>query len=152
MTALVFVPLTGVSVIAPEPLADTPDNVPMTLDVQSNVVPPIDDVGKYANVVVLQISCINDDGESVITGIGPTVTTASTGIPEHPPAIGVIRYVTVPEFTPSVDVSTWLIKFPLPAAAPVTLVELSTTHTKFVPVTPLGFVMETLVLFPEQIV
>jgi hypothetical protein len=90
MTALVFVPLTGVSVIAPDPLADTPDNIPMTFDVQLNVVPPIDDVGKYASDVALQISCINEDGVSVITGFGLTVTTTFTGIPEHPPAVGVI--------------------------------------------------------------
>lgn len=60
--------------------------------------------------------------------------------------------MTEPDVTPSVEVSTWLIVAPLPAAAPDTLVEAMTDQLKVVPETPFGLVMATLVLEPEQIV
>jgi hypothetical protein len=41
---------------------------------------------------------------------------------------------------------------PLLAKAPVMFDEVSTVQVKFVPATPFGFVMATLVLDPEQIV
>lgn len=97
--------LTGVSVIAPEPLADTPDKVPITEDVQVKVVPPMEDVGKKLSGVALQISCIREVDVFVMTGAGFTVTTTSRKFPLHPFAVGVIRYVTVPEVIPSVEVS-----------------------------------------------
>ena len=106
ITALVFVALTGVSVIAPLPVAETPERVPITEDVQLKVVPAIVEVGKKLSGVPLQISCINDVDEFVIAGLGLTVTSTSTKLPEHPLAVGTIRYVTVPDVTPSVDVST----------------------------------------------
>jgi hypothetical protein len=49
-------------------------------------------------------------------------------------------------------VSTWLIVDPLPAKAPVTLVEVCIVQLKLVPETPLGFVIAMLVLEPEHIV
>ena len=91
ITAFKFVELTGVSVMGPEPLADTPVRTPMTEEVQLKVVPPIDEVGKKLNDVPLQISCIRDVEELVITGFGLSVTTMSTEVPEHPFAVGVIR-------------------------------------------------------------
>lgn len=90
ITALVFVPLTGVSVIGPLPLAVTFDRTPITDDVHVKVVPPIDDVGKKLNDVPLQISWINDVEEFVISGRGLTVTTTSTKFPTHPLAVGTI--------------------------------------------------------------
>ena len=91
ITALVFVELTGVSEIAPEPLAVTPDNVPITEEVQLNVVPPMEDVGKKLSAVALQISCISEGEVLVTTGAGFTVTTTSKKFPLHPFAVGVIR-------------------------------------------------------------
>ena len=87
-----------------------------------------------------------------MTGLGLTVTTTSTKLPEHPLAVGTIRYVTVPEVVPSVDVSTWLIVAPDPATAPDTFVDVSTVHVKVVPEIALGFVIATFVLVPEHIV
>jgi hypothetical protein len=91
ITALAFVPLTGVSVIGPLPLAVTFERIPITDEVQVKVVPPIDDVGRKLKDVPLQISWINDVDEFVITGRGLTVTTTSTKFPAHPFAVGVIR-------------------------------------------------------------
>ena len=91
ITALVLVPLTGVSVIAPVPLDDTPERVPITDDVQLNVVPPMVDVGRKLSEVPLQISCINEVDEFVIAGLGLTVTSTSTKFPEHPFAEGTMR-------------------------------------------------------------
>ena len=151
MTALLLVPLTGVSVIGPDPLALTPVSVPITVDVQLKVVPVTDAVGMKLRAVLLQISWINEVGEFVMTGFGSTVTITSIKLPAHPLAEGVIRYVTVPCVTPSVEVSNWLITAPLPALAPVTLEKLCTVQLKVVPATPLGLKMATLVLVPEQI-
>jgi hypothetical protein len=54
---------------------------------------------------------------------------------------------------PSVLVSTWLIVAPLPARAPVTLLELNTTQLKVVPGALVGASeITTLVLRPEHIV
>lgn len=90
MTALVFVALSGVSVIAPVPEAVTPVRVPITEEVQLNVVPLIVDVGRKLNEVPLQISWIKDVDEFVIAGLGLTVTTTSMKVPEQPFAVGVI--------------------------------------------------------------
>lgn len=91
ITALELDEFTGVSVMAPEPLAVTPVKAPITEDVQLNVVPPIEDVGKKPRVVPLQISWISAVDEVVMTGLGLTVTTTSTEDPGHPLAVGVIR-------------------------------------------------------------
>jgi hypothetical protein len=91
ITALVFVPLTGVSFTAPPPVDETPVNVPITVDVHANVVPEIDAVGVKFRAVLLQISCISVEGVFVITGVGLTVTTTSTNVPLHEPADGVMR-------------------------------------------------------------
>ncbi len=56
ITASVLVPLTGVSFMIPVPEALTPDNVPMTVEVQLNVVDPMVEVGKKFNGVALQMS------------------------------------------------------------------------------------------------
>lgn len=56
ITALVFVALTGVSLTAPDPVAETPDSVPATVDVQVNVVPPTDAVGIKLSGVLLHMS------------------------------------------------------------------------------------------------
>ena len=53
--------------------------------------------------------------------------------------------------TPSVAVSVWSITDPLPAAAPVTLVDANTVQEYVVPVTLFGLVIETLEVCPEQI-
>jgi hypothetical protein len=87
-----------------------------------------------------------------MTGLGLTVTTTSIKFPEHPLDVGTIRYVTVPELVPSVEVSTWLMGDPDPATAPVTFVDVTTDQVKVVPGIPLGFVIATLVLDPEHIV
>ena len=92
--------------IAPLPLGVTLERVPITDDVQLKAVPPMVDVGRKLNEVPLQISCMSDVDEFVMAGLGLTVTTTSTKLPEHPLAVGTIRYVTVPDVTPSVDVST----------------------------------------------
>jgi hypothetical protein len=91
ITALVFVAFTGVSVIAPLPLGLTLERTPITDEVQLKVVPAIDDVGRKFNETPLQISCINEVDEFVIAGLGPTVTTTSIKLPEHPLAVGTIR-------------------------------------------------------------
>ena len=58
----------------------------------------------------------------------------------------------MPDVTPSVDVRTWLIVEPEPAAAPVTFVDESIVQLKLVPETPLGLVITTFVLEPEHMV
>ena len=78
------------SVIAPLPLGVTLDRLPITVDVQLKVVPPIDDVGRKLNDVPLQISCISDVDVLVIAGLGLTVTVTSIKFPEQPFATGVI--------------------------------------------------------------
>ena len=66
MNELVFEALTGVSVIAPEPEAETPVNGGPTMeDVQSNVA-PIEVDGVKFNGTPLQISWIIDAGGVVI--------------------------------------------------------------------------------------
>lgn len=111
--------------IAPEPLAVTPVKVPMTKDVQLNVVPPGVDTGRKFSGVPLQISCISEVGALVITGSGLTVTTTSIEFPAHPLAEGVILYVTLPGLIPSADDNTWLITVPLPADSPITFMGLN---------------------------
>lgn len=88
----------------------------------------------------------------MITGVGLTVTTTSTGVPLQVPAEGVMRYVTVPDVMPFVEVSVCAISAPLPALAPVTFVTDNTVHEKFVPATPLGLVIATADVEPEQMV
>ena len=78
ITALLLVAFTGVSVIAPVPEALTPVSVPITFEVQLNVVPVIEDVGRKLSDTPLHISWIREVGEFVITGLGLTVTMAST--------------------------------------------------------------------------
>jgi hypothetical protein len=56
ITALDEVALTGVSVMAPKPLGLTPDKVPITEDVQLNVAPLMEEVGKKFKLVALHIS------------------------------------------------------------------------------------------------
>ena len=90
ITALVLVEFTGVSVIAPLPLAVTPERTPITDDVHPKVVLPIVEVGRKLNEVPLQISWINDVEEFVIAGLGLTVTTTSIKFPEQLLAVGVI--------------------------------------------------------------
>lgn len=90
MTALVLVELTGVSVIAPDPLGDTPDKVPIMVEVQLNEVPVMEEVGMKFSGVALQISWINDVDELVTTGLGLTVTITSIGVPVQTLACGVI--------------------------------------------------------------
>jgi hypothetical protein len=79
-----------VSLITPDPEALTPDSVPTTVEVQLNVVDPMLEVGKKFSGVPLQICCMNDDGEFVITGLGVTLTVTVIELPEQPLAIGVI--------------------------------------------------------------
>jgi hypothetical protein len=54
--------LIGVSVIVPLPDAVTPVNVPITVEVQLNVVEPILEVGEKLSGVLLHICCINEVG------------------------------------------------------------------------------------------
>jgi hypothetical protein len=98
---VVFPVFTGVSVIGPVPLAETPVNVPLTEDVQVIVVPPIVEVGRKFNAVPLHTDCIRLAAELVMTGTGVTVTVTSNGVPGQPLADGVIRYTTVPGFIAS---------------------------------------------------
>jgi hypothetical protein len=105
MTAVALVPFCGVSLTAPLPVEDTPVSVPTTAEVQVNVVPGTDEVGVKFSPLLLQISCKSDGGEFVITGVGDTVTTTSIVLPWHVPAEGVIRYVTVPDVVPLVEVN-----------------------------------------------
>ena len=98
----------GEFVIAPVPDALTvvgsmPD--PSTVVVHEYVVPPMVDVGRKFNAVPLQISMANWADVFVMTGLGETVITTSTKLPEQPFADGVIRYVAVPVLMPSTDVS-----------------------------------------------
>jgi hypothetical protein len=59
-------------------------------EVHVNVVPESVEVGRKFNVVALHISAISVEAEFVITGLGETVTITSTGVPGHPPAVGVM--------------------------------------------------------------
>ena len=77
--------------MAPLPLADTPVSVPITDEVQLNVVPPMDDVGRKLSDVPLQISWIKDVEVLVMAGLGLTVTVTSTKLPAQPLAVGVMR-------------------------------------------------------------
>ena len=90
ITAFEFVALTGVFVIAPEPLGLTPDKIPITDEVQLNTVPPIEDVGRKLRDVPLQISWIRSVDVLVMAGLGLTVTVTSTEFPGQPFAVGVI--------------------------------------------------------------
>jgi hypothetical protein len=90
IVAVLLVPLTGVSVMLPEPLALTPLNVPVTLDVHVYVVPVTVEVGIKFNAVLLQISWINPVEVLVITGVAPTLTVTPIVLPLQPPALGVI--------------------------------------------------------------
>ncbi len=114
--------LIGVSVIAPLPDAVTPETGPSTKLVHVKVVPVMLLVGVKFKETPLQIVACNWAAVLVITGAGETVTVTVIGVPLQPPADGVIWYTTVPLETPSVEVSTWLIKEPLPAEAPLTFV------------------------------
>ena len=78
------------SLITPDPDALTPDSVPITVEVQLNVVDPMFEVGRKFSGVPLQICCINDAGEFVITGLGVTLTVTVMGLPEQPFAVGVM--------------------------------------------------------------
>jgi hypothetical protein len=78
-------------------------------------------LGLKFNATPLQIVVCSCVDVLVITGDGLTVTTTSMKLPVQPLAVGVIRYVTLLLVTPSVLVKIWLIKPPLPATAPVTL-------------------------------
>ena len=109
-------------------------------------------VGVKFNAVPLQMVVCNCVEVLVMTGAGLTVTVTSMKLPLQPFAVGVIRYVTLPLVIPSVEFSTWLIVPPLPALAPVTLLLPCIVQLKVVPVTPFGFVMDTDVLSPLQIV
>ena len=138
--------------MAPLPLAETPVNVPLTEEVHVYVVPGvIDEVGVKFKAVPLHIVWLKDDAVLVIVGRGLTFTITSTKFPAQPLAVGVIRYVTVPAVVPVVDVKAWLIVAPLPAPAPVTLLELCTVQVKVVPATLFGLVIAIEVVSPEQI-
>jgi hypothetical protein len=90
IVAVLLVPLTGVSVMLPEPLALTPLNVPDTLEVHVYVVPVTVEVGIKFKAVPLQISWINAVEVLVITGVAPTLTVTPIVLPLQPPALGVI--------------------------------------------------------------
>lgn len=90
MTALLLVPLTGVSVMGPDPVAVTPDKVPITVAVQLKVVVTTVEVGIKFSGVALQISCTNEVGVFVMTGFGVTFTRTEVGVPLQPFALGVI--------------------------------------------------------------
>jgi hypothetical protein len=106
-------------IVFPEPFI-APIILPagVTTVVQLKFVP--DDEPDKAMLVVPdeQIAC--KGGVAVTLGIGLTVTIAVTGNPGQPFAIGVIVYVTVAG-SEVVLVRVWIILFPLPAEAPVTL-------------------------------
>jgi hypothetical protein len=106
MTALVFVAFTGVSVIGPIPLADTPVSVPITDEFHIYVVVPIVLVGVNESGVPLHISWNKDAVAFVITGRGFTVTSTRIGVPKQPLATARMLYVTVPVLTPSAAVNT----------------------------------------------
>jgi hypothetical protein len=90
MVAVVLPALTGISVIGPVPVADTPVSVPLTDDVHDMVVDPIDDVGRKFNAVPLQTDWTRLGAVFVMTGTGLTVTVMSNGVPVQPFAEGVI--------------------------------------------------------------
>ncbi len=81
----------GESVIAPVPLALTPESVPNTVLVQLKLVPAMVEVGSKFSASPLQVLTINGADGVVITGCGFTVTVASTKLPLQPFAEGVIR-------------------------------------------------------------
>ena len=88
-------------IAAPDPDKLTPVNVPMMVAVQLYVVPDMEAVGVKLNGDPLQISCMKDVGGSIMDGLGVTVTVTSIEFPGQLLAEGVIRYTTVPGFTPS---------------------------------------------------
>jgi hypothetical protein len=144
---------TGASVIAPLPDALTPEVISaLAVEVQLKVAPTIEVLAVKFSEALLQISVWSCVAVLVICGDGSTVTVTSVVDPLHPFADGVILYVTVPLVTPSVEVSTWLIRFPVPAAAPLTLDDESTVQLKVVPLTLFGLVIAIAGDVPEQIV
>ena len=62
-----------------------------------------------------------EDGVAVTTGVGFTVMVTVIGVPEQPPAVGVIVYIAVPA-TVEVAVSVWAMVEPLLEDAPETFV------------------------------
>jgi hypothetical protein len=127
---------------------DAPVTLPVgsTANVQLNVVPVTLLVSTTPVVEPEQIVC--DAGAAFTEGAGLTLITTDLIVPEHPFAVGVIEYVTVPTTDPVV-VRTWAILVPVPADAPETP-DWTTVHAKEVPVTVLVKAMEGDV--PEQIV
>ena len=91
MTELAFVEFCGVSFTGPDPVAETPVKVPITVLVQVNVVPEMEAVGTKFSGALLQTSSMSVDARFVTTGVGATVTVTLTGVPLHVPAEGIIR-------------------------------------------------------------
>jgi hypothetical protein len=75
--------------VAPAPaMLDIPATTAL---VHAKVAPGVELVAVYPNGVVLQIVCA---AALVMTDVGLTVTTRLKGVPEQPPILGVIMYVT----------------------------------------------------------
>jgi hypothetical protein len=79
-----------IAAVAPPPAAF---EMPATAArVHAKVAPAVDDVAVYAVEALSQIVLA---AALVITAVGLTVTTRLKGVPGHPPAAGVITYVTL---------------------------------------------------------
>lgn len=86
--------------------------------------------------------------EAEAVGKGFTVATGETDGPEHPLAVGVMVYVTVP-FTEVVAFNVCVILLPLPDKLPVAF-EADAVQLKVVPLTPFGLVIAMDVACAEQ--
>jgi len=85
-------------------------------------------------------------GVAVADGVGLTVTVAVTGVPAHPPAVGVIVYTAVPALV-VVAINVWVIVEPDEALAPLTFVCV-TVHANVAP--PVALLNAIEVALPEH--
>jgi hypothetical protein len=99
------------------PFPDVAPEAPVWETVQVNVVPVTLLVNAMEAVPPEQME--RAAGVAVTLGIGFTVITTFTGVPEQPFTEGVTVYVAVPGEDPDVF-KIWEILLPLPAVAPVT--------------------------------
>jgi hypothetical protein len=102
------------------PVSDEDPTVLFEVSVQLKLVPITLLDKEIAVVVPEQIDCPKA-GFIIKVGIGFTFIETKIVAPGHPLTLGVIAYTASPEVFPTVD-SNWVMAFPVPADAPVTLV------------------------------
>lgn len=129
-----------------DPASSDAPVTPVCVTVQEKVVPVT--LPARATEVVAPEQIVCDAGVAVTFGVGFTVMVTVTGLPEQPPADGVIVYTTVPAVLPVAD-NVCAMEEPLPAEAPDAPLCV-TVQENVVPATLLLNVTDVAV--PEQIV